>query len=833
MTGPRIDNDAEKRARAKAAGYTDAEIDEFLARRQTITKPSVDMRGQSERVESSRAPEGYAAQYGKGLVRSAAQGVTAGFADEIEAGARANLHLNPNDANRSYRDIRDDVRGQNDEFARENPGTALAANIAGGVTGGAGVVKAVGAVPKLAALSARMMGAKGTATVSGRILSSAKAGAAAGAVGGAGVAPEAEDMMNYTVGGAAAGGLAGGALGAGIEAFRGARNVVAGVMQGDKAAGPIRKAIRAESPEDAGARRVLSRLGRAKQSVDDVAAASTNAPNHAALAELVDNGHGVSGLRVARNVGRERDVIDRSLSERAAEAPTEYARSISRNTGVAAPRDASAYASEALDEVGARTKRLYAKAAKQPDVADPRIAEAVETLESMPEYGPAALKRARTLAAARGEAFPESMRPPEAPKGATRAPSGGLKDFTKASDDALVSEYEAITTRMQGDMGKAQYRVVESDGATDRASTKILAATGGKGGPSMQAKALQRLKLSQGVLDKIEFELEKRGVDVADAMARRSMAAESSESGKLAALFGDDAPIAPKPTVNAIPVRSMQDLRKGMDEVLGDMQSEIDAGRGSPELFRSMTRIRRQVDRSLKSAGGKAQRVADRLHANASAKGESFKLGQSVESETTPEGIMGKAMKARNPDAFREGSASRQLERLGNVADGEGGQIRNPVQGTMGSPTRRARAATAYPNQEAFNATRADADVLVNQAKTRAAVSGNSTTAANLAEMGDEFDPMTLVNAPLNPTGAAKLLAEKVLRTSGQGLNAQQATAMGKLLGAGLPGQMSRDEALAILRRMEPTLQAQMVKQLRARGAMAGAAVQTGGRPSR
>ena len=62
------------------------------------------------------------------LVRAGAQGLTFGFADEIEAAVRSGL-----DSDKSYAEIVKDVRGQIDSFRDRNPVAAFGTEIAGAI----------------------------------------------------------------------------------------------------------------------------------------------------------------------------------------------------------------------------------------------------------------------------------------------------------------------------------------------------------------------------------------------------------------------------------------------------------------------------------------------------------------------------------------------------------------------------------------------------------------------------------------------------------------------------------------------------------------------------
>ena len=66
------------------------------------------------------------------------QGLALGFGDEIEAGARSLF------SDRSYSDIRDDIRQQMDDYREDNPAKALGLELGGGLlTGGAGLARAL------------------------------------------------------------------------------------------------------------------------------------------------------------------------------------------------------------------------------------------------------------------------------------------------------------------------------------------------------------------------------------------------------------------------------------------------------------------------------------------------------------------------------------------------------------------------------------------------------------------------------------------------------------------------------------------------------------------
>jgi hypothetical protein len=695
----------DERERLRAAGFSDAEIDAELGpKRPTIRRPAAEsttMQG------PGKAPERAArdAAFATGLARQAGQGATLGFADEIEARVRSAFGGGP------YQAVRDRVRAANEQFQQENPGTALAANIAGGLlTGGAAAsaAKGAGALGRAARVLAPRVDAG--ASVGRRIGQAARVGGVTGALGGAGVAKEMGDVPESAVTGGAIGAAGGAALAGAGELFRGVRNMAGQVGQKGEQQGVIRRAIQAETPEQAGARRVLRAAQRGGQSLDDLAAASDAAPEAAALFEAIPDEQGTRLARIMRNTGRRRDATDAALAERSAETPAMWSRTVSRETGLPAPRDAQAVMQEARREAVDASSPLFAQANALPDVTDDTVGEVVNTLGAMREFGPRAVRRAETLATARGDTFP--------------------RQFVQ---DAVPDQPSAIL------------------------------------GP--------------------------------DGMPAR---------------ITPGTPAQPAP----VPVRNVLDLRRGLDEVIGEM----DAQGESPAILRELQGMRARLDAIAKGAGD-VVRDADAAYAGPMARGESFALGQRVEQAGTPEGVQMLANEARDPEAFRQGAASRLLERAAGTADGEAGQTRNVVQGPLGSETRRARTRAAFPDDASFDRARQDAQQIVQYLRSQRAISGNSTTAANLQEIADEFgvDVGTIMQHASSPTQLALALFKDRGRALAAGTSAAQADQAGNLLFAGLPGFMPRRQAVDRLRELEPSIAALMARQAMMRGTLGGA----------
>ena len=243
------------------------------------------------------------------------QGLALGFGDEIEAGARSLF------SDRSYSDIRDDIRQQMDDYREDNPGKALAMELGGGLlTGGAGLARAgVGA------------GARGA------IKQAAKVGTGTGAVAGLGTGRGSlEDQLTSTAIGAGAGGVLGAALPAAGTAIK--RGIVdplrksTGLMSTkatDKAADL--KMLQAMEEEGITPQQVQQRLD---EGVDNTMIADVTG----------EAGRGVArGATVAS--GKARTIAEDALDARQAESGFAMADDLANSVG------ANKSAADALDEI--------------------------------------------------------------------------------------------------------------------------------------------------------------------------------------------------------------------------------------------------------------------------------------------------------------------------------------------------------------------------------------------------------------------------------------------------------------------------------------------------
>lgn len=200
--------------------------------------------------------------FSKGGLRAAAQGATFGFGDELEAMARAPF------SDRTYPEIRDDIRGQNAAFAAENPDANLLLQLGGGM--GTGMAAARG----FAALARPVVG-----------------GLIGGAVAGAGY----DDSHGpVPLGSMAKGSLVGGAFGAVLpKALRWAGDRPMNFEEAAQAAAAGPKLSSAEKMMVRGGNQVVKGAG----GEDKLRA---NAADMAGSPAIVADAAGTPGMRVLR-----------------------------------------------------------------------------------------------------------------------------------------------------------------------------------------------------------------------------------------------------------------------------------------------------------------------------------------------------------------------------------------------------------------------------------------------------------------------------------------------------------------------------------------------------
>ena len=254
------------------------------------------------------------------------QGLALGFGDELEAAARTGFGLLGD-----YKGTRDDIREQVKDFAKENPNTALFAELGGGLlTGIAGGARAAGT-----ALGRKVLEKAGTTGLAAGI------GAGEGAIAGVG--------SGETAGGRVAGGILGagigGTLGAAAPAAIGA--VKAGV-------GRVRSGVSDKAAQEAADLKALQSIEEGGMSPEDVLRGLDETRASGVTDAMIPDIAGDATRGLARGAstvsGEGRVIAQKALDERAANLGDEIANDV--GNVLAGGKSAS----EALDEIVTRQK---------------------------------------------------------------------------------------------------------------------------------------------------------------------------------------------------------------------------------------------------------------------------------------------------------------------------------------------------------------------------------------------------------------------------------------------------------------------------------------------
>lgn len=380
MTAP-IQPQRFDREGAKRAGYSDAEIDAFLA--EDTAAPKKDD-GRTKRLRPDN------------LVRQAMNAVTFGLNDELSGAADAAIRKVSGDKRpigELYRTARDEVKNKSTAYSDENPKTALAAQTAGALATG----RFLPNVPGFSNL-----------TAGSRIGQAAANGAVQGAASGFGNADGSvgERAQGAALGGVA-GGVAGGALSSIAELIRGGARVAGGVRDAVK----TRNGAPLPINDTRAARDLLPTLQRAGVSVEDLRNADMTADPEDLLGELGNlRKRGVRTLASANRQGLRPEPISEALDTRAMDEAPRFSTKLETLTGQKI-RDAGAVAEEAKAAAAPTIREGIGRAYQQPDVNDPRVLDVVETLADT-KHGRPALDFAGDLAKFKGTQAP-TMDPTE------------------------------------------------------------------------------------------------------------------------------------------------------------------------------------------------------------------------------------------------------------------------------------------------------------------------------------------------------------------------------------------------------------------------------------
>lgn len=784
-----------------------------------------------EEIFGGRAPEPEAQRAQSrlgGLGPALAQGVLAGVANPIMAAAGTAVRKLQGD-DRSLADIygqlKGDVDTQEREFARAYPGTNLAANVAGGLASAAtgGVGAALNRITPLSGLSA--LGRAGNAAVQGAV---------AGGVAGAVNADAPEDMLSRAARGAAMGGVAGGGFSLFADGLRQAARAAGlgpqaanggGVVS--RAVGRVRDAIGAETAEESGARRVLRLADQTGRSLDDLRATegAAAADDPTILAERFGP-KGAQRLRTIRTVGnRAREQVDETLFDRASDETTRLRTRLSELTGVE-QRDPTDVANAALAKIAPDAELRYKVAEGVP--LSPEATRAVaEIIQPLDADGLNISGLARKLGG-----MPALPRPGasggSAWETAQSAVEGLRRSVQEASEAAATLDaYDGLVTQVDADALRT--RSPNLTAAQRRARTM-----GKKRATDEVLSRGEKRELRYDLTEDARARIEEAGFSVQDYtdMVQRGREAQrrlpglqerlaAAESALEQAAIQSDAEALPSMTLGQV-----LNYRQVLDAVIEDNAATSYGRKVNARLMQA----REALDEIAKSGGGdregaQAVQEADQLFREAKQAGESFAGGVRAAQSGAGPTAQRIVREQPNPEMARQGVANDLLRRLAQVGDEN--TVQNPANRVLRSRSQREIGRMAFPDEAGFRQFRDEAQGVTRRLGTLRTATGGSQTSDNVADVLAEFvDPTTVAAAMSGGPGGLMAGAQKLLQS---GLvrrlvdaNAAEADAMAPYLLAGGPEQMSRREALAILERMQPFVQARLGRQ-QTGAALAGA----------
>lgn len=858
MTGPRPVFDREA---ARRDGHSDAEINAEIARVQGASDPYKP--GPSPRIAADGArvstgvpergvdnPYGGVGDYAAGVARAGVNGAAFGWGDEGEARIRSLL------GGGEYTALRDDIRAKNSAFASENPATSLAANLAGGIATGMGVgtlAKGAGSVAKAAKFFTP--GDK-AANMAGRAFQAGKLGAKYGAVAGGGAADEISDIPQSAGIGLALGAGFGGLTSMAADGVGVARNAVASAF----APGRIQSLLRAQSPEEAGARTLLGRLQGQGKTLDQFGEDVAKLDKSDVLGEALGL-RGLRDIRTDRMLGTNApDKIEKALDARARNAVGRV--QDAAETAFGKPIDTKQLGADKLLEAQSASKPLYEQALKSVTVNDPKVQRLLQTDALGKAY-----KEVTEMASNDGRSIPSLRemlggRPPaiagtdpihlpasQPPKidedalyGMTpeqmRPHLRSATSLEKLTDSELAVEQHYMSQMQGADIQKSavreslpfhNYRELRSSGDKEDAAGVLR---------------------EMGYHDPVEFNqfvARDAGLAERNAAARAPrMAAVEKEIERRRGLYGEAPPDAsssyeprtipgvgdmtvPAPhEAPSLPTMKGDDVQR-LKLAAAERMTHLEGLSGGTKTveYAQLTKLKNEVDNLLYEHGNNAPDGSslwgqgNKAYAKPMGELDAFHTGQKEAPNIRNAETLQRLLAGENPEWVARGAGNTVHDALALL----GNSGRNPAPTVMGSDFAKYRTALATGGDAQKQRALEDvATTVERQLKNNNFIRGGSQTTDKAVDVA-EAQGLDLGHAAkdmLHPKRAIMNLLAGQATSAGRALIGPTRDAMSELTMAGSLGHMSKESAMEVLRKMEPGIRAQIVRQIQARGQIGG-----------
>jgi hypothetical protein len=313
--------------------------------------------------------------------------------------------------------------------------------------------------------------------------------------------------------------------------------------------------------------------------------------------------------------------------------------------------------------------------------------------------------------------------------------------------------------------------------------------------------------------------LERRRALFGDAPPDAVTTPTASVNAKDAVTLPDEADAATLPTLDA---KHVQYWKFGLDAKIARLEG-MPGGAASKE-YQQLIQQRDAVE-SLLYEHTEGWGAAQQAYAKPMQGADAFREGV-TKGRTLQPADADAMLSAPNARERSRGVANTLVEDLDRLGDGAAGPVRNPAQTVMGSAQARSRVKVATGGDaEKQRRIEQAAENAARRLRTKNEVLGGSKTFDKFADASAEgVDVGDIVRLASNPLAAVGRAVSKGADAVGRQAMGKTMDETAKLLMAGAPGQLTRAEVLARLKRMEPALVLQLQKQL-ANRAVAGSFV--------
>ena len=653
-----------------------------------VNRIAAERKNLDQKKKGADSDDGFAANL---LRTGVGQGLALGFGDELEAAARTGFGLLGD-----YKGTRDDIRAQVKDFAKENPNTALAAELAGGLlTGVAGGARVAGT-----ALGRKVLKKAGTTGLAAGI------GAGEGAIAGIG--------SGETAGGRAAGGI----LGAGIGGTLGAA-APAAISAVKAGVGRVRSGVSNKAAQEAADLKALQSIEEGGMSPEDVLRGLDETRASGVTDAMIPDIAGDATRGLARGAstvsGEGRVIAQKALDERAANMGDEIANDVGNVLG------GGKTAREAEEEIITRQK---ANAASDYDKAFNTPAETMELDTGQIVTFDAAPRRADTSEIEGFFDMPEF--------------DNALKQASKLA--ALKEQTIPSLAQMKSARKGSRLRFVDADNGalefTNQSGKKFVAKT-----PDEAADLIKRFGMQStsaaGESDTVStlstFNFAKEGGFSTNDGARNML-------DEALRIVGDDLP------PSTLTVEQLHFIKMGLDEAIDIGKRQGSIGR---QLQGGLIQKKSEFIDIIDAASDGNYKPANAKFAGEMALREAIELGESFARET-PDSLqtLVKKMSDSEKEAFRIGVAQSVRNSVDSTAD-----LADAGKKIFGNEKKRQLLRAAFPDDKTFEAFEKRMKARIEQVITRgyAPRSGSPTAlrdqdVSNLSETADAVTSMLMGN---------------------------------------------------------------------------------------